>query len=104
MTWGPFSALSIVAVHCSAENVTLRGQDRINMGNKGIWQSLILDWDTSNVGYFLYTFTFEIALKKTGSHNISFRRVVFLVGNRIKCLLSLYFKYGSKNISFLKKL
>lgn len=82
MTWGPFSTLTTDAVHCSAENVTLKGQDRINMNNKGIWQSLVLDWDTSSIGYFLYTTSLEITLKKTGCHNsISFRRVVFLVEN-----------------------
>lgn len=75
------------------------------MGNKGIWQSLILDWDTSSIGYFLYAITLDITLKKTGSHNsISFRRVVFSVENYIKLLLCLYSKSGSINLYYLKEL
>lgn len=75
MKWVPASPLITDAVHYSAENVTLKEQGRINMGNKGIWQSLVLDWDTSSIGYVLFIIP-EITPKKTGSHySISFRGV-----------------------------
>lgn len=62
------STLSIDAVPCSAENVTLKGQDRINMGKKGIWRSLVLDWHISSIGYVLYLIILEVTPKKAGSH------------------------------------
>lgn len=82
MKWGPVSTLTIDAVHCSAGRVTLKGQDRINRGNKGIWQSLVLHWDTSSIGYVLYLIILEITPKKTGScYSISFRGIAFSVEN-----------------------
>jgi len=72
----------LFAVHCSAENVTLKGQHRINMENKGISQSLVLDWDTSSTGYVLYLIILEITPKKTGSqYSLSFRGVAVSVEN-----------------------
>lgn len=80
MKRGPVSTLTIDADYCSPENVTLKGQDRTNMANKGIWESLVLDWDTSSIAYVLYLIILEITLTKTESHySLSFRGVAFSV-------------------------
>lgn len=49
MKWGSVSISAIEADHSSIEYVTLKGEDRINIGKKGIWHSFVVDCDTSSI-------------------------------------------------------